>query len=129
MSAMDDRELRERFVALREHDAASAPGFSDLLRRRTSRAPARRMRIAPIAVLGAAAIVTVVALVMWTRGVHRSLDAAIAQAQSLSSWTAPTDAWLTLSGLEIPNSVPTLSLSSVTLPETSAPATTQGETR
>ena len=128
MSAMDDRELRDRFVALREHDAASAPGFSDLLRRRTSRAPARRMRIAPIAVLGAAAIVTAVALVT-TRGVHRSLDTAIAQAQSLSSWTAPTDAWLTLSGLEIPNSVPTLSLSSVTLPETSAPATTQGETR
>jgi hypothetical protein len=129
MSAIDDRELRVRFVALREHDAASAPHFSDVLLRFSARAPARRMRIAAIAALGAAAIVTAVALVARTRGVDRSLDAAIAQAQSLSSWTAPTDAWLTLSGLEIPNSVPTLSLSSVTLPETSAPAATQGETR
>jgi hypothetical protein len=129
MSAIDDRELRVRFVALREHDAASAPDFSDVLLRLSASAPARRMRIAAIAALGAAAIVTAVALVARTRGVDRSLDAAIAQAQSLSSWTAPTDAWLTLSGLEIPNSVPTLSLSSVTLPETSAPAATQGETR
>jgi hypothetical protein len=128
MSANDDRELRQRFAALREHDAASAPGFSDLLRRRTASAPRGRMRFAPIAVGGLAAIVTAIALVHWVRG-DRSIDTAIEQAKSLSSWTAPTDSWLTLSGLEIPNSVPTLSLSSVTLPQASAPAATQGETR
>jgi hypothetical protein len=128
MSTIDDRELRRRFTALREHDAESAPGFSDLLRRESARAQARRIRAVPIAVLGAAAIASAVAIVLWNRGVDRSLDAAIEQAKALSSWTAPTDPWLTVSGLEIPNSVPTLSLSSVTLPEIPAPASTQGET-
>jgi hypothetical protein len=129
MSANDDRDLRERFAALREHDAADAPGFSDLLRRAPASAPPRRMRFAPIAVGGAAAIVTAVVLVRWPWGADRSLDAAIEQAESLSSWSAPTDSWLTLSGLEIPNAVPTLSLSSVTLPEAEAEATTQGDNR
>jgi hypothetical protein len=129
MNANDDRELRERFADLREEDAANAPVLSDLLCRRRASAPARRFRFVPVAVLGAAAIVAAVVLVALPRGADRSIDAAIEQAKALSSWTAPTDSWLTLSGLEIPNSVPSLSLSSVTLPEISAPAATQGESR
>jgi hypothetical protein len=128
MNSNDDRELRDGFAALREEDAASAPAFSELLRR-TASVPARRVSFVPVAVLGAAALVAAVALVALPRGADLSIDAAIAQAKSLSSWTAPTDSWLILSGLEIPDSVPSLTLSSVTLPETSAPAATQGETR
>jgi hypothetical protein len=129
MNANNDRELRERFAALREDDAAGAPVFSELLRHRKASAAARRSRFVPVAVLGAAAVVAAVVLVALPRRADRSIDAAIAQAKSLSSWTAPTDSWMTLSGLEIPDSVPSLTLSSVTLPESSAPAATQGETR
>ena len=129
MNANDDRELRERFAALRDDDEASAPAFFDLLRRETASAPARGRRFLSVVMLGAAAVVAAVVLVALPRGGDRSIQAAIAQAESLSSWTAPTDSWLTLSGLEIPSSVPSLSLSSVTLPESWAPAATQGETR
>jgi len=129
MSPNDDRDLRERFAELRDADAASAPAFSGLLRGRTPDSRTRRFRVVPVAVLAAAAIVTAVVLVPLRRGGDRSIESAIAQAKSLSSWTAPTDAWLTLSGLEIPSSVPSLSLSSVALPETSTPAATTGETR
>ena len=129
MNPKDERELREQFVALRDEDAASAPSFSGVLRGRTTASSARRSRLIPGAVLATAAIVTAVVLAVLPRGADRSLDAAIAQAKSLSSWNAPTDDWLTLSGLEIPNSVPSLSLSSVTLPEAPTAATAQGETR
>ena len=129
MSPNDDRELRERFAALRDEDAAGAPAFSDVLRGRTTSPTTRRSRLIPIAVLAAAAVVTTVVLVKPPGGGDGSTEAAIAQAKALSSWTAPTDALLTLSGLEIPNTVPSLSLSSVTLPEASTTATTPGETR
>lgn len=128
MNPKDDREFREQFAALRGGDAASAPSFSGVLRGRTSSSPARRSRLVPVAVLVAATVVAAVVFVVLPRGADPSIDAAIAQAKSLSSWTAPTDAWLTLSGLEIPSSVPSLSLSSVTLPESST-AAAQGETR
>jgi hypothetical protein len=127
MNPHDERELREHFAALRDEDAASAPAFPGVLRRKAPSSPARRVRFVSIVVLGAAAAATAFLLVVLPRGPDRSIEAAIAQAKSLSSWTAPTDRWLTLSGLEIPDSVPSLSLSSVTLPETSAPSTTAGE--
>lgn len=75
------------------------------------------------------AALTGVAIVRTSRGTDLALAEAIAQAQSLSSWTAPTDEWLTLAGLEIPDSVPSLSLSSVTLPDELDDATSQGEAR
>ena len=128
MNPKNDRELLERFAALRDEDAASAPSFSGSLHGRTTRPPARRSRFIPVAMLATATAVTAVVLAVLPRGTDRSIDDAIAQAKSLSSWTAPTDAWLTLSGLEIPNSVPSLSMSSVALPETST-ATAPGETR
>jgi hypothetical protein len=129
MNPKDDRDVRERFAALRDEDAASAPPFSGVLRGRTMGSPLPRSRLIPVTVLATAAIVTAVVLVAIPRGADLSIDAAIVQAKSLSSWTAPTDAWLTLSGLEIPNSVPSLSLSSVALPEASTAATTTGESR
>ena len=129
MNPKDDRDFRERFAALRDEDAASAPPFSGVLYGRRMSSPARRSRLIPVAVLAAAAVVTAVVLVEPPRRGDGSIEAVIAQAKALSSWTAPTDALLTLSGLEIPNAVPSLSLSSVTLPETSTTATTPGDTR
>ena len=128
MNASDDRELREHFAALRDEDALSAPSLERVLRGRTVLPSARPARWIPVAVLATAAVVTAVVLVKSPRGADPSIEAAIAQAKSLSSWTAPTDVWLTLSGLEIPDSVPSLSLSSVALPEASTAADT-GETR
>ena len=129
MNLNDDRELRGRFAALRDEDAASAPTFSEVLRGRTTSSPARRSRLIAVAVVAAAAVVTALLLVNPPRRGDGSTEAAIAQATALSSWAAPTDVLLTLSGLEIPNAVPSLSLSSVTLPEASATATTEGDTR
>jgi hypothetical protein len=129
MNASDDRELREHFRALRDEDAASARPFSGALRGLKWSSSTRPSRLIPVAVLATAAVVTAVLLVRFPRGADPSVEAAIAQAKSLSSWTAPTDDWLILSGLEIPNAVPSLSLSSVTLPEASPLATAPGETR
>ncbi len=129
MTASDDRDLRERFAALRDEDAAGAPPLTRVLRGRAARSDARPFRWIPVAVLGTAAVLTTVVLVNTPRRAELSIDEAIAEAQSIESWTAPTDEWLTLSGLEIPNSVPSLTFSSVALPEVSTAATTQGEIR
>ncbi len=129
MKASDDRDLRESFAALRDEDAAGTPPFSRLLRGGAAQPTARLVRWIPVAALAAVAAVTAVSLLSVPRGAQLSIEEAITQAQSLSSWTAPTDEWLTLSGLEIPDSVPSLSLSSVTLPEEHDAATTQGDTR
>jgi len=129
MNANDDRDLREEFAALRHEDAASAPPLSCVLRGRTAAPPKHSSRLISIAALATAAAITAVVLVKTPRGSAPSIEEAIAQAQSISSWTAPTDAWLTLSGLEIPNSVPSISLSSVTLPQESTAATAQGDAR
>lgn len=129
MTASDDRDLRERFAVLRHEDAAGAPPLTRVLRGRAARPDARPFRWIPVAVLGTAAVLTTVVLVNTPRRAELSIDEAIAEAQSIESWTAPTDEWLTLSGLEIPNSVPSLTFSSVALPEVSTAATTQGEIR
>ncbi len=129
MTASDDRDLSERFAALRDEDAAGAPPLSSVLRGREVKPASLPSRWLPATALATAAAISAIVLVLNPRGAEPSLDEAIAQAQSISSWTAPTDEWLTLSGLEIPNSVPSLSLSSVTLPETSNVAIEQGDSR
>ena len=129
MSGRDDHDLRQRFAEARDLDAASAPSFDSVRRRGRSARPARKVRLVPVAALVATACVAT-ALLMKAPSRHTpSADEAIAQATSLSSWTAPTDAWLALSGLEIPSTVPSLSPSSVTLPETITAATASGELR
>lgn len=129
MSPSDERDLRDQFAALRDEEAASAPQFSGVLRGRPVQSAARPSRRIPVAMLATAAVVAAVVLVTTSRRTEPSMEEAIAQARSISSWTAPTDAWLTLSGLEIPNSVPSLSLSSVTLPAASTATTDTGESR
>jgi hypothetical protein len=117
MTANDDRDLRERFAELRDEDAAGAPAISRVLRGVEASPTARPVRFIPVAALVLAAALTAAVLVLKPRGSEPTIEEAIAQAQSMSSWTAATDEWLTLSGLEIPNTVPSLSLSSVTLPD------------
>jgi hypothetical protein len=129
MTANDDRDLRERFAALRNEDAAGAPSLSRVLRGREASPPASPARWIPVAALVTAAALTAAVLVLKPRGSEPTIEEAIAQAQSMSSWTAPTDEWLTLSGLEIPDTVPSLSLSSVTLPDEQSVTTSQGEAR
>ena len=129
MNPNDDPDLRERFAALREEDTASAPSLAWVLGGPAIAPPRRFPPLVAGALLATAAVATAVVLVVTTRSVVPGLDAAIAQAQSMSSWTAPTDAWLTLSGLEIPDSVPSLQPSSVRLPESSAAPTATGEAR
>jgi len=129
MNANDDRDLRARFTALRDEDAAGAPALLGVLRGREAGTPVRPARWIPIAAIVTAAALTAVALVLKPREAGPTIEEAIAQATSISSWTAPTDEWLTLSGLEFPDTVPSLSLSSVTLPDEESVTTTQGEAR
>ncbi len=129
MNVNDDPDLRDRFAALRGADATDTPSLERVLSGRTVPPPVRTARWIPVAVLATAAVVTAVVVVTTPRTAEPSIAAAIAQAQAISSWTAPTDAWLTLSGLGIPNSVPSLSPSSVTLPESSTARTAPGEPR
>ena len=127
MTQSDDLELRKRFAALRHEDAAHAPSLASVLRGRTGAPAVRRARWIPVAALVSAAALTTVLLLGPAIRREPSLEEAIAQAQEFDSWTAPTDEWLTLSGLEIPDSVPSLSLSSVTLPGTSTDAASEGD--
>jgi hypothetical protein len=129
MSDRFDQDLRERFAALRDEDAGRAPSLARFLRRKTADPRPLAVRLLPVGILVAIAAVTAVVLVRTPRDVSPSADEAIVQARSLSSWTAPSDAWLRLSGLEIPNSVPSLSPSSVPLPQAEAATTASGELR
>jgi hypothetical protein len=129
MSPNDEADLKERFTALRDADATDTPSLERVLRGRTGPPSARRAPWIPVAVLATTAVVTAFLFVETPRRAEPSIAEAIAQAQSISSWNAPTDAWLTLPGLEIPDSVPSLSPSSVTLPESSTATKATGELR
>jgi hypothetical protein len=129
MTGYDDEDLRRRFAECRDADAAGAPSFESVTRRPAPSRPRRAVRLVPVAVLLAAASVAAIVVLKASRPHPPSADEAIAQATSLSSWTAPTDQWLALSGLEIPSSVPSLTPSSVTLPETTTATTASGELR
>lgn len=100
---MTDRDLRERFDALREVDATSAPAFDDVYEnaRRAAAAPARTPRTtarawAAVGALAAAIVVTAL-LLAGHRSSPTDLQAAIAQAKEMSSWSAPTDTFLDVS--------------------------------
>ncbi len=129
MSRGDDPDLREWFEALRDADAANPPALERVLRDRAVTGPSHPGPRAPVAALAALAAVTAVVLMSSPFGTAPTVDDALAQAESLSTWTAATDEFLTVSGLEIPDSVPSLSLSSFALPDAPATATSSGEAR
>ena len=103
-----DRELAARFRALATRDREGAPPF-------VVRAAVRRPSPLPAAAALAAGIVLAVAVVGRD---DDSTSIAIAQAQSLSSWSAPTDGFLEPLDDTISGSSPSLTLSSVSLPDT-----------
>lgn len=129
MTGHDDQDLRRRFAESRDADAAGAPSFESVRRRPAPSRPARSVRLVSVAAAIAIAGLVAAVLMKSPRNHPPSADEAIAQATTLSSWTAPTDRWLALSGLEIPSSVPSLTPSSVTLPETTTATTASGELR
>jgi hypothetical protein len=108
---MNDRDL---FRSLRDDDAARAPSFAATLR------AARAVRPEPVSLLPALAAVAaglVLALTVVSRvSDDGSLQAAIARAQDISSWSAPTAVFLDLDD-NLLDTTPTLTLSSVALPE------------
>lgn len=102
----DDRDLRDRFAALRESDAAAAPPFEELWRRArreaasSSRDTAGRARSWAGLAAGVAALAVTAGVLVARREAATSLDATIAQAKELSSWSAPTDTLLDLVSLD-----------------------------
>lgn len=126
MTPPGDRDLVERFAALRATDARGAPSFGAVRRGRPS--PARTPWLAAAALAGAA-VVTAVVIVRAPLESTPSLDDAIAEAKALSSWTAPTDTLLTVSDLSIPSSLPSLAPASVALPATTSVPADTGDSR
>jgi len=123
MSVHDDRDLRDRFASLRRSDADRTPGFSPP-RHAAGAAPRPWRRVALLA--GTAAAVATVALLPWRRDVP-PLEDAIAEAEALASWTAPTDAWLSIADLSIPDAIPTLELDSASVTSEAEDGETTGD--
>ena len=106
-----DRDLAARFRSLAERDRASAPPFL-----RASAVSLHRPSPLPAAVAVAAGLVLALGVVGWVG--DDSTSVAIARAQALAAWSPPTDAFLDPLGASISDSAPSLTFSSVTLPET-----------
>jgi hypothetical protein len=118
----EDRDLRDLFARCRQEDRRRAPSFATVLAAaerldRPSGLSARPRRLAwGAAGLGAAALALMGVLVIGDREASRDLDEAIALAEALSSWTAPTDTLLEVPGLVIPDTVPSMDMRSIVLP-------------
>jgi hypothetical protein len=96
----DDRDLRERFGALRGEDERAAPDFARLSRRPAPRLPRWRA----LAWAGAAALV-VLAVVLgrpWSSRAPRQSQAA----PSITTWTSPTDFLLETPGRQLLQAAP-----------------------
>jgi hypothetical protein len=122
-----DRDLRDRFQALRRSEAASAPAFGSAMlpshrREKSPRKPGSfRARLA-VATAGLATLVAITAILIAKRESRiPSLEKAIAQAREMSAWSAPTDALLVTTDLKIPDSIPKTPAGSVTSGEGSNP--------
>ncbi len=108
-----DRDLHDRFQALRRADAASAPPFSTATRPATHSLASRWSALSPRARLGTATVglatlAAIVSIVIATRPPGRpTIEKAIAQAREMGAWTAPTDALLVTTDLKIPDSIST----------------------
>jgi len=109
----DDRDLHERFSALRRLESEAAPSLDALLGRRVARS--RR----PLAVLVATTALVALAIGLAVRS-HRPTPAH--PAPSLLAWTAPTDFLLETPGHELFDSIPALGTSMI--PTASPPGNT-----
>ncbi len=128
----DDRDLRLLFEEARAKETAEAPPFELAWRAAARVAEGRRPRRAfqamrgLAAAAGLAALLAAVAILRLPRSGEPTADAAIARARAIAAWTAPTDAFLEISDLAIPDSVPSLDTSSVALPGVTATPTVSG---
>ena len=117
----DDRDLREMFDALRDEDANRTPAFGALLAEARVRQAPRPRAVRRLALAAGVAGVAIAAILVF-RPASREIsdDEALAMAQTLASWSAPTDTLASLSGVQIPGTVPGLELTSIALPEETA---------
>lgn len=106
----DDRDLQRSFDALRGADLEGAPGYRALLRRpRATETPRSTFRLAGAWAAGGLALAAAVAGVVILLPARRTdvpLDNAIAQAQEMSSWSAPTDTFLEVDSLDSRSDTP-----------------------
>ena len=110
-------DLSPRFRALASSDRERVPSFEATLGA-ARRRPLPRERASAVPALSAVALGMILALSLVSRfGPDGSLPAAISRAEALSGWTAPTAVFLDPLDRTISDSTPTLTLSSVALPE------------
>ncbi|MDB4869868.1 MAG: hypothetical protein JWL97_872 [Gemmatimonadales bacterium] len=107
---MDDRDIRQRFAQLRESDREAAPSFArTYARARTRRSVGAMLRVRPL-VIGAAAAV-VVAAVWLANGRPFSPHTAPPPIAAIAAWRAPTDVLLRTPGNELLGEMPALGAS------------------
>jgi hypothetical protein len=134
MNGGEDRRLRGLFGALRAAEQQAAPGFESFLDP-APRDPAgegeraaggRRQLVRRCVWTGAGAALLAAAVLLLPRlGQPRrsmSLEEAIAAAQAISSWTAPTGELQDWTAVAMPQGVPSLDYESLALPEIGGPA-------
>lgn len=126
--SFDDRSIRDGFRALREEDRRNVPDFHRLIAAPRRPAPWAARFASGAAALAAAAALLVAAFALRPTHVPSggSHDDAMALARSFDGWTAPTDDLLEIDEVEIPRGVPTLTFSSLALPESGAGADDNG---
>jgi hypothetical protein len=104
---IDETDIRDRFVQLREVDRVSAPGFAQTCgraRARKTRGVTRRVR--PL-VLGAAAVIAIVAFSL----AHSRSFSPSTPMPAIVTWRAPTDVLLRTPGSELLGTMPALNTS------------------
>ena len=100
-----DRDLRERFAALRRVDAATVPDLDALF----TRAPARPRHWLVLPAIVAAAAVAMLAVSLRFAGSRPSLEIVVEPgAPSLLAWRSPTASLLQTPGRELLQTMPTL---------------------
>ena len=104
---IDESEIRDRFAQLRESDRERAPGFAQTYARaRTRRSVGATLRVRPL-VIGAAAAVVIAAV--WLAS-SRSFSPSTTT-PAIASWRAPTDILLRTPGSEVLGAMPALGAS------------------
>lgn len=107
MNQENDRDLRDRFLPLRQEDAGGAPPLAAVLAaaRRMGRAPARPGRWVPVLAVVALAVALLIVSVLGPNGQRQPLvDLAAAR------WQGPTDFLLRVPGAEYLETLPTFTV-------------------
>jgi hypothetical protein len=107
---MEDREIRDRFAQLRESDRGSAPSFArTYAHARTRRSVGARLRVRPLVIGSAAAVV--IAAVWLANARSFSPHTATPTIAAIAAWRAPTDILLRTPGNELLGEMPALGAS------------------